>query len=618
MKKRNKLTLILTALFFAFSLTPFFSVSTYADISAPYVYEYDVIVTKQGGAQLLESRYDQEKNKIVYDEVITVPEKTRLTVVYDFSSADGEKMMSVEYEGRNYLIRASDVGYADDTFDLSTISKASSPLSVYTVNDESYLYKGPNERFGKVDGEYHLPAGIIVSADYYDGLWMYVEYEGHSGWIKHMHAWVGDRNTASIATDKWNRTFVTTRDKIDLKDAPNEDGKTIATLDVKPLTEIPVLYYIPSGKFSTYVYVSYGQYSGWYHKDSTTYDVAFQTENASEGVTIKETKITSVVDSESDSSTIPANTEFNVLYTASKGWYGQDGTKAYIRTKSNNNQFSEGWIDGKGYATGTYKDGKYTEKVLNYDQPIFDSVDGKETGEYAKAGAYEILYYYTKASGDQENTNTETWYYLGKQKKNSYDHEIVGWIKDLSNDEIKELEKAKREELEKQMENEDPDDLVLYKIPDEIDPKATMIPTIIWFLVGSIVVSISIIVALAIAKHIKKSKETDDSEPKTDEKSEENEPKSEKSDDETKEEPEEEAGENSENREEKEKKEDLKSEKTDDEIEENFDEFLDENSPKSEEKGDGFEPDSEKEPEETKPKSKKAKLEDKEKGEKDA
>lgn len=600
MKKRNKLTLILTALFFAFSLVPFLPASTHADMAGPMTFSVDYVITNKNGLATECFHYENNEYK---KETINIPYNTKLNGTYMWvqrSEEDKTEYQEMEYSGKRCTIKKQDVELASKVFDFSTIEESSSPLSQYIVSDESYLYKGPDESYGKVDDEYHLPKGIIVTATYYDGLWMYIEYEGHSGWINHYSG----KKTANIASDEWNRTLIVTRDKIDLKDTPYEDGKVIATMNVTPLTGIPVLYYIPAGKYSTYVYISYGQYSGWYYKDSTSYDIAYRAKETTEGITIKETEITSTVDSEADSSTIPANTEFNVLYTAIKGWGGQEGTKSYVRTKSTSDQFFEGWIDGKGYATGTYKDGKYTEITLDYDQIVFDGVDGNGTSNVAKAGTYKIFYYYTKTGKNHEIV--ETWYYLGKQKS-SYEYETVGWIRSLSNKEIEMIEEAKREELKKQMENEDPDDLVLYKIPDEIDPKATMIPTIIWFLVGSIVVSISIIVALAITKHIKKSKETDDSEPK-----------SEKSDDETKEESEEEAGENSENREENEKKEDLKSEKTDDEIEENFDEFLDENSPKFEEKGDGFEPDSEKEPEETKPKSKKAKLEDKEKGEKDA
>lgn len=507
MKKLNKILsfAIVFATIFSVPLLP--PQETYADISAPYTYAYDVIVTNPNGAKA----DDYGKN------TVTIPEGTRLTIEYEYTDGNSETIMVISHENGdygNYRVKASDVDYAEKDFDMSSVPRMDSTLSQYILTDESYLYKGPNERYGRNDDNYHLPSGIVVSSSFYDGVWMYVEYDGHTGWIYYYNIFEKHPKTANIATDEWTRSFITTRNKIELKDSPYEDGQVIATINVEPLSEIPVTYYFSTGKFSSEVYIVYGQYSGWYHKDYLSYDIAIREENKT-GMTIKEVGVTNAVDSSSVVSAVPANTEFKILYTSNEGLDGKEG-KSYIKVNSGALN-TEGWIDNKEFADSTYYQGSgYRKKTLDYDQQIFNVVNGESVGT-VEPGAYYALYYYTVPSGDNNTANSETWYYLAEQTseedKNSYDK--IGWIKSLTDDEIKELEKKRREELEALIANEEPEEIAPVEKPES--PKDQTENILLWFLIGAGLISIAIIISLLI---IKKRKQNNKGSEETSEKSE--------------------------------------------------------------------------------------------------
>lgn len=421
----------------------------------------------------------------------------------------------------------SDPNYNEEIFNNPNRTKMT-PLSQYIINDESYLYKGPNERYGKNDDEYHLPSGIVVTSTYYDGVWMYIEYEGHTGWIYHYNTFA-EKNpkTANLATEEYNNTFVTTLDRIELKSAPSKDSEIVATLDVTPLTTIPVLYYFSTSKTASWVYVSYGEYSGWYYKDILDYNVAFRKENGRDScITIRETAATDTVKSDTTSFTIPANTKLIIPYYAVNNPYVGDDDKEYVEYTLNNNKLS-GWINSNDVALTTYYDGKYTEKILDRDQPIFDTVKGVETGKIAEAGTYDAVYYYKIRNTDTDED--EVWYYLRKNNPSAqYGWEEIGWTKALSDTEIEALEaleKQKQEEMETVVNKEES---VEVEVLVEEDPNANtreqIISTIVWLLIGFGLLSATIIIVLIVQKKHETTKDNS-SEPSEPEKPEEPESK---------------------------------------------------------------------------------------------
>lgn len=491
MKKVNKFLKFMIAAVMIFPVLTFFRMDTYADMGAPYVYSYDVIVTNPNGAEAKKG-----------NETITIPNGTRLTISYDYTNQDDESYMITSYDDENFksfTIRASDVDYAESEFDMSSISKSSS-IAQYILTDESCLFKGPGERFGRNDDNYCLPANIVVSSIYHDDLWMYIEHDGHSGWIYYYNVYNKNPKTANLATDEWSKTFITTRNKIELRNTPYEDGEVVATINVEPLSEIPVTYYFSTGKFTSEVYIVYGQYSGWHLKNTANYDVAFRSKDYRDsGITIRETKVTEDVDSDLGAYTVPANTEFRVLYTSGNGSYNQGEDKSYVRISSGNTT-REGWIDGKDYANDTIYQNDYQKKTFDYEQPIFDAVEGRESGTI-EAGTYNTLYYYSIFTNDniERKTDVETWYFISNE-----DGEKLGWIKSLSDKEIRELEEKRREELEELMANEEPEDLYTYPISSSDEwAKSTndqIKNVMIWLVVGFGVIAATVITSLVVIK----------------------------------------------------------------------------------------------------------------------
>ena len=490
MKKNNRIPLIIGMILSALAFSPLlFTCNSYADISAPIIYEFDIIITNPNGAK---ARINSSSS-----EEIVIPVNTKLTVTYKQSNGDKTTFFT-EYNDRPVIVDGSDADYAENNFDLST-AEEKKPLSQYIITDESCLYKGPDERYGKNDDNYCLPANIVISSTRYDDVWMYIEHDGHSGWIEHYNLFQKNPKTANIAI---NDTLITTRDKIELKDSPYEDGKVITTIEVYPLTEIPILYYFSTSKYISENYISYGEYSGWFHKDVTGYDIAFTEDKNTikQGITIRDIKPSTTPDSdpEPEAKTIPANTEFKVLY--STGTF--KSPKSYIKTTVEG-QNIEGWIDDTDRANSTEQNYKYRTVQLEVDQPIFDTVQGTETGEKVEPGTYAIFYFYYF-----RNDTKETWYYIAKEtskdRNGLQQYDTIGWIKALSDEEVKELKEQREKEIEEAITNQEPKEseslTETEPAHDENNLAKDVITIIIWSLVGIFYVIIVIVIILVIYK----------------------------------------------------------------------------------------------------------------------
>lgn len=506
MRRRNTNRYI-TAVVLVLIASWFLCFNTHADVGPPYTYSFDVVVTNPDGAKTIKPRTvsvgSDGKQVISDEETVVIPVGTRLTIVSYYTDSNGVGKMSLGYQDekcRGCTINSADVDYAEKDFDMSTLTK-NPPISVYTITDDVYLYKGPHERYGKNDDNYHLPAGVVVTSVYYDGLWMYVEYEGHSGWIYHYTTFNNNSKVADVADDEWSRSFITTREKIELTDSPYDGGKVIATIDTKPLTELPVLYYIPLSKFNSKVYISYGQVSGWYYRKSASHDVASRGGQTEKAMTIKDTYLANFVDSESGDVAIPANTKAEILYTSG---VTRDDTRYYIRSIVDGRTV-EGWTDGNDLAENFFTtENGYREMKLEYEQDLFDVVGGK-SGKKVEAGVYYALYYYRAITGEGDGAESESWYYISKQKTgtNGVEYETLGWIKTLTDDEIEKLYKEKEKQLEERMSNRDLGETETYvnfgdKKSD--NPEMQILEVIIWFIVGFCLVVTPIVIVFVIIK----------------------------------------------------------------------------------------------------------------------
>ncbi|MCR5832879.1 MAG: hypothetical protein K6G36_03050 [Candidatus Saccharibacteria bacterium] len=467
MKKTNKLALGLSLASAAVAAVPvILPRRASADMGAPYAYTFELVITNPNGAQCKDGNGKTVK---------TLANGAKFKAMQDYGdTVSSNKIESYYVIDEQCSVSPQDISMANKNFDLSTIEKETSPLKQYVINDEAYLYKGPGEQFGKVDDNYHLPKGIVVSADYYDGYWMYTSYEGHTGWINHFNIFQKHPNTADIATSEWNSNIITTRNKVELKDTPYEDGKVVATIETTPLTELPVLYVFNLSKYESQVYISYGDKAGWYHKNSLSYDIAFSVNNnysyamvAKEG----EATVSEFVDSGATIATIPASVEVRKIYTSNTAstnpnFYFEDETeRSYVEWRDEAGRHT-GWVDNivlaDSISTGT------KEQYAEIDRPILDAVNGKEIGETIAAGSRYYADYYYRVSDD------EVWYHISFKNDT-----ITGWIKGAPKAEIEELEKQKGKAIEDAITNPIPD-IPTYDYAEAHD-NSTM--TMIWLLV---------------------------------------------------------------------------------------------------------------------------------------
>ena len=489
MRKINKV-IIPAAVLTATTIAPLaVSTETYADIGLPYTYPYEVVVTNPDGAKSEKCNVD------------TIPKGAKLNVVYDYTNQDGETWMYVNDEvyGRCYVNR-SDVDFADTTFDLSSVPEAT-PLSQYILTEESYLYKGPNERYGRNDDNYHLPAGIVVTSSYHDDVWMYVEYQGHTGWIYHYNIFQKSPKTANIPTDEWSRTIIPTHSTLELKDSPFEDGEVKNVISVEPLTEIPVSYYFNTSKFNGEVFIKTDQGSGWYSKNSMEHNVAFHTsEYNNKGITITDTSLMKDVDSEESFYTVPANTEYTASYYVGNGYMVE---MFYIKANVGSTVI-EGWANQEDLANAL--NGNEKDRTFDSEKQLYDKVNGDPI-DVLEAGTYRIFNYHPVE--DKENNSRYYWYYIGKQQSDGT-YEKLGWIKDIDDGEIQEIEKKKEESVLITITNEEPE-VYVYPIDEEPtqDTDGQIKNVLLWSLAGAGVLAIVIISSLLIVKKRKANDDTD-------------------------------------------------------------------------------------------------------------
>lgn len=236
---KNVLIMILLTL-----LTP---LMVYADMGAPEISPYEVIVTNKDGAKMEDS-----------DTVI--PYDTKLTITYDFDR-DGRLYGYVDYQGKPGTIRLSDTKIYDTTIDFSKFYKAETPIKQIVIDDDCYLYNGPSKHYGKVEKNGRIPKGEIVEYTYYDQIWAYVTYKGVSGWVynyPHFEIYSDLHNSlASIATEG---RILTTKNVTELKVNPTSD-ETVK-VNIPPMIELSYEYYVPQIR-NRMVYLEYEGKSGW-------------------------------------------------------------------------------------------------------------------------------------------------------------------------------------------------------------------------------------------------------------------------------------------------------------------------------------------------------------------
>lgn len=265
MKKSLKIVLVCLICLF---LLPIF---VFADMGAPDIGNYDVVISNKDGAKL----YDYN-----YRVIGTIPYDTKIKVNYEYTY-NGTMYGSVTYKGETGDIRLSDVAIYSTEIDLSKYDKIKNPLQLYVFGDDAYLYNGPSTVYGRVSEGTKIPAGEIVTYEYSTDAWVYVTYNGVKGWLlnyPYMELYADlDTSVASVATGD-NKVLTIETIKSLVVD-PSQPEKTIS-VNIPMGTEIEYDYYYRLAK-SEYIYVEYGDAKGWLYVASSFYgeDTANATTN---------------------------------------------------------------------------------------------------------------------------------------------------------------------------------------------------------------------------------------------------------------------------------------------------------------------------------------------------
>ncbi len=185
MKRKQKLMEVILVLVCAFVFPVFVSAMSCGE-GGWNVKSYEVIVTNPNGIKLymgdlLSERIEQQE----IDEItLVVPYKTKLTVNREsYDSLPNEEYHLFghnEYNGKKGKISLDDVELVDDKADLSNIYKLKEPQTVYII-DDTEMRKGPSEAYDKVEGDFSISKGTVITYEYTDNEdkeWAYVEYNG--------------------------------------------------------------------------------------------------------------------------------------------------------------------------------------------------------------------------------------------------------------------------------------------------------------------------------------------------------------------------------------------------------------------------------------------------------
>lgn len=187
-----------------------------ADMGSPMIIEYDATIKNPDGAKcyVWSNGKNTENGKINYGE--------KVRVIFEYT---GENYAHVRYNNEEYQVKLSDLIVVDDSYDLQNSIKngetqtLKKEMDAVILADEVSIKSGPAQAF-KTLGT--IKKGTKLTYKYSQDAYIYVTYEGVSGWINVLDGAVGfKRDYVWIAADD-----------IELKD---KDGKVLEKIPANTL-----------------------------------------------------------------------------------------------------------------------------------------------------------------------------------------------------------------------------------------------------------------------------------------------------------------------------------------------------------------------------------------------
>ena len=307
------------------------------DMAAPMT-SYKVRISNPEGALTYEWDSEQQSHiltgkKLNYDE--------QYNIIY-------EQIINNELYG--LAAAEKEVGYIklSDTSPLEVnIEKYKNDISVkyYVFDSSCYIYKGPSKIYGKVEPEVFLKEGTIIESNYYDDMWMYIDYNGVKGWVyKYSYNIFENGETAGmtyvIEDDTYNRKIYTMKD-IELYKSPKTDEKNGKVIPKGTMLDYKYEYSMQP--HTPNYYVSYNGISGWikaeFDEEYTIINIAYY--NASTLRVRKEGGLSLYSEPNKDANEliiIPNGAELTSIYSLEEShstpWYyvSYDGKSGWIYT----------------------------------------------------------------------------------------------------------------------------------------------------------------------------------------------------------------------------------------------------------------------------------------------
>lgn len=383
-----------------------------ADMGAPEITSYDVLVTNPNGAQAYD--YDGKKLDKIFDF------NDSLTIIMEIS-IDGKVYLGVDYEesdeDRNsYYINENDVNI-DGEVNLDKFNKQEGKL--YVFDEGAELYKGPSKKYGIIENS-EIPIGTTLTYEYSDEMWAYVKYNGKKGWV-YKYSFEGFSPYEDLESSVCSFTeanLIVMKEDIELYEKPNLDSNkqkvtiprnTIITAD-KTFSRYPK---------SSFEYIKYGEYEGWVYVDENSEFFGYEPYNNENDIfkvlTIDSINLTEYIDSKENITVIPKGEKLELknYYMYEKDIYDGDDSDSYYFIEYKG---KKGWVRSDKFAS--YQDSKLlTLKDVELNSDL-NSQDIQSTlKQYEEIEGY---YSYSNYSDD------ESYYYIENDN-------VKGWVSNKDN-----------------------------------------------------------------------------------------------------------------------------------------------------------------------------------------
>lgn len=386
-----------------------------ADMGAPTYEHLEAIVSNPNGT----ITYSGEK--LEYGQKVSLQyEEKKDTDMYYYSCLNND-------DKKCYQILAKDLSPLE--YNLEDFKREKS-IKMYAF-DNTKMYSGPASYYEEI-ANIEIPVGTVLSSNYTTEEYMYVTYNGISGWVyRYSYGKYMNRQVSTLADylDNFGDAYKQLKEaaytirEVTLLDNP-VGGKETGT-KIPADTKLNVKYIYSHEPLAYYVYVEYQGNEGWIlHdcQDEIWGDTQFVSLNNQTTIKFKVNKekysplvelnvYDSIYEGAKIIGTLSKGEEVDVEYYVVFGHLGE-----YYYIKSNKN---EGWID---FRYSSKLDKKITGNItLNNKSNVYEK-KGEKSDPIATIDKYTSIPYYDKYEDEDGNMWYEIINYNG----------ISGWVLDKS------------------------------------------------------------------------------------------------------------------------------------------------------------------------------------------